>query len=1563
MRSPLSVAGMRRSFVLGALVVAVASGGCKKRSVTLPPARETFAELRAIKGTLAVTAPGEKSRAPYPRERLIDGQHVAVPAGGLAWLRRDGGATWLVSGPAKLIARAGSIELTEGRAFVDGEAGEAVAIVTPRGKIELSDARASLNVTADGSVQVYVLRGSARAVDGERARAGEELTLRVNAKPVRAPVVSFEDWTGGLATADPAADPAPFGIGTVGARKAGDSGKPRFPLVVERLDVRVTIDRDFALTEVDETFANPSSDVVEGIFSFRTPPSAILHRFGVDRNGDLVWGRVQESASATRQYESNVYAGSTEDPALLKWGGPGVYHARLYPIQGGASRRVVTRYGEWLPRQGPNGERRLYVYPMAAEGARGSLPRIEELNISIDVSRAAARSVRAGMNGKREGDKISVQAFDFVPRADLAVELFDGGQDTAVVYRAPHALGAEDMPRGADRDFGRNVSREEADYVAVPLRVFGGAAVPDTGLDLAVVVDTSAATDPGALAIARSMASSLLAHLGPADRAALFAGDATLWPAAAGSGELTTLDREKKKSWLAGLASVERGGASDLGALLTTAASRLDPKRRGAVVYIGDGQPSVGESAPKSLRERLARLPPTVRVLAAGVGSDPNVALLQGLVRGAPVERVADAYGAARAALRLLEAASKPVWLGTSVDLGPGIERVLPRELPPLAGDDSVLVVGRLAGKMPENLTLRGSGGVVTRRVSVRTLADGGDLRRRWGEGRLAELLAEGAGRSAVVDAGRRFGLVSPVTSLYVPTTREDANEPEEGEQLAGMMSHLKKVKRWKPWLATPSAEELASKSGGAQLHFPVLGARSSPMMLSYDAKEGGTGTRAKGEEAATAGGSKRYAAEEDKAADGSSAPGAVAAAAPPAPMPVPTTAAAPLQEQDLAAEKTAAKPMVSEPSDEHLRPNAWGQLSGLGRGGGGVGLSGIGTPGSGASESPPQRFGAGQGRLGGSHAAPAPRVRIGSVDVSGPLPQDVVGRIVRQSFGRFRVCYEQGLLRNPALAGTVAVRFVIARDGSVTGARNDASDLADPETVACVLVSFAGLSFPEPEGAVVTVRYSVNFEPPAAASAVIGTSKPPPRTPGLGFVGHEPKPCGKAADLPLSERTLLWQERLAPFDAATHALVVYQDALANCEASRWDERSLLLVLMVDRLKTVSSRVSLYRLLLDLSPAAADAVYRFLALRVQTSAELKELHQALGLTRVEPTLLADLLKKARTPAEKVTLLRGAAQRFEDDTELALLVLDAYEDAGDYAGGRAWARRLRRRVDATAHARTSVGEFYLRLSERETGAERARDAEEARRTFGELVEFAPEDPLARRHLGDLLRAHGWYDQALRQYETLAELTPDDASVPLLRAAAAQGLGRVEEAVRWAEKAAAVSSPDHASQLSLAARALASSFLAWAREDANKAGRKEEAVRLRARAARLSAAGSINAGNVRFVLSWSHPELRPALWTRALGSPMPAVDNLPLYGVAEAYLAASPAPVVEVRLDAEDAARAARLGARAVLTAIVNEGADDERIARLDLGFRDAAGKPLEISAVRFENGALTPAEAL
>jgi Ca-activated chloride channel family protein len=270
-------------------------------------------------------------------------------------------------------------------------------------------------------------------------------------------------------------------------------------------------------------------------------------------------------------------------------------------------------------------------------------------------------------------------------------------------------------------------------------------------------------------------------------------------------------------------------------------------------------------------------------------------------------------------------------------------------------------------------------------------------------------------------------------------------------------------------------------------------------------------------------------------------------------------------------------------------------------------------------------------------------------------------------------------------------------------------------------------------------------------------------------------------------------------------------------------------------------------------------------------------------------------------------------------------------------------------------RTNVGEYYLRLATRAAAEQAERDRDEARRTFGELVEFAPDDPLARRRLGDLLRAHGWYEQAQRQYETLAALTPDDPSVPLLLAAAAQGTGKVEEAVRWLEKASGTSAPDEASPVALAARALASAFLAWTREESTRAGNLEEAQRLRTRAARLVA---MQPGQgLRVVLSWSHPELRVALWTNALGSMMPAPDNLPLLGVAQAYVPTDPTPELSLRLDPDDAVRAARMGLTATLTVLLDEGNANERIVQRQVRFETHDGHAPDTLNLRFVDGEL------
>jgi hypothetical protein len=156
--------------------------------------------------------------------------------------------------------------------------------------------------------------------------------------------------------------------------------------------------------------------------------------------------------------------------------------------------------------------------------------------------------------------------------------------------------------------------------------------------------------------------------------------------------------------------------------------------------------------------------------------------------------------------------------------------------------------------------------------------------------------------------------------------------------------------------------------------------------------------------------------------------------------------------------------------------------LSGVGEGGGGrgegVGLGNFGGLGHGAGTGTGQGIGGGRGTLGKGHAVKSPKIREGATSVNGRLPPEVIQRIVRQNFGRFKMCYQSALASNPNLQGRVAVKFVISREGSVSLTADGGSDLPDQGVVQCVVRNFGGLSFPAPEGGTVTVVYPIMFSP-----------------------------------------------------------------------------------------------------------------------------------------------------------------------------------------------------------------------------------------------------------------------------------------------------------------------------------------------------------------------------------------------------------------------------------------------------------------------------------------------------
>lgn len=99
-------------------------------------------------------------------------------------------------------------------------------------------------------------------------------------------------------------------------------------------------------------------------------------------------------------------------------------------------------------------------------------------------------------------------------------------------------------------------------------------------------------------------------------------------------------------------------------------------------------------------------------------------------------------------------------------------------------------------------------------------------------------------------------------------------------------------------------------------------------------------------------------------------------------------------------------------------------------------------------------------------------------VDRGGSLPPQQIQSVVRKSSGAFRHCFEAGLAHDPNLKGRVGIRFVIERDGHVSGASVQENTLPDCEVSRCVRDEMMRIIFPKPDGGTVTVVYPITLDP-----------------------------------------------------------------------------------------------------------------------------------------------------------------------------------------------------------------------------------------------------------------------------------------------------------------------------------------------------------------------------------------------------------------------------------------------------------------------------------------------------
>lgn len=97
-----------------------------------------------------------------------------------------------------------------------------------------------------------------------------------------------------------------------------------------------------------------------------------------------------------------------------------------------------------------------------------------------------------------------------------------------------------------------------------------------------------------------------------------------------------------------------------------------------------------------------------------------------------------------------------------------------------------------------------------------------------------------------------------------------------------------------------------------------------------------------------------------------------------------------------------------------------------------------------------------------------------------GALDRAEVDRVMVTTDGALHACYLPRVMERPTLEGTLVVKFVIAKEGTVSSAtiKFITDSLRDEALAACVLKTTLGLRFPEPNGGgVVLTTYLIHFD------------------------------------------------------------------------------------------------------------------------------------------------------------------------------------------------------------------------------------------------------------------------------------------------------------------------------------------------------------------------------------------------------------------------------------------------------------------------------------------------------
>lgn len=374
-------------------------------------------------------------------------------------------------------------------------------------------------------------------------------------------------------------------------------------------DVRVELADRVLRYEITETFVNRGSRVGEADYMFPLPKGAAFQDLKLSIDGELVAGETMSADRARQIYEEIVR--SQRDPALLEWMGYGLFRARIFPIAPGEEKKVVLRFHVVAQREGDA--------------------------LRVDYFRGL-RNIRREMNQQPEGRTSFVLTYP-----DEAMY--------GTAYSPTHSITSNH--RGSIRRVEVRDARGEITLL-IPFRKSMSAAISlltnapgnDDGFalimlspptispravprDLTFVIDVSGSMSGEKIEQARAAGKQFLRSLSAIDRFRLidFSSDVRTF-----RDDFASATRENIRSAERYLDGLEAQGSTNISGALDEALSIAPQSGRIPIIlFLTDGQPTVGERDAGAIASSVAKRRGSRRLFTFGVGADLNVPLIEQL--------------------------------------------------------------------------------------------------------------------------------------------------------------------------------------------------------------------------------------------------------------------------------------------------------------------------------------------------------------------------------------------------------------------------------------------------------------------------------------------------------------------------------------------------------------------------------------------------------------------------------------------------------------------------------------------------------------------------------------------------------------------------------------------------------------------------------------------------------------------------------------------------------------------------------------------------------------------